>query len=54
MTNSISELTSREVAERIASNPVAVIPFGSIEQHGTRHGQEDRDAIDCIIASVSI
>lgn len=34
MTNSISDLTSREVAERIAANPMAVIPFGSIEQHG--------------------
>lgn len=34
MTNSISDLTSREVAERIATNPMAIIPFGSIEQHG--------------------
>ena len=34
MSQSISELTSREVAEAIARNPVAVIPFGSIEQHG--------------------
>ena len=34
MTHSISDLTSREVAEHIARNPVAVIPFGSIEQHG--------------------
>jgi creatinine amidohydrolase len=34
MTRSISDLTSREVAARISANPVAVIPFGSIEQHG--------------------
>jgi creatinine amidohydrolase len=34
MSHSISELTSREVADHIARNPVAVIPFGSIEQHG--------------------
>jgi creatinine amidohydrolase len=34
MSHSISDLTSREVAEHIARNPVAVIPFGSIEQHG--------------------
>ena len=30
MSHSISELTSREVADHIARNPVAVIPFGSI------------------------
>lgn len=34
MNRSISTLTSREVATQIARNPVAVIPFGSIEQHG--------------------
>jgi creatinine amidohydrolase len=34
MSHSISELTSREVAEHVTRNPVAVIPFGSIEQHG--------------------
>ena len=34
MSHSVSELTSREVADHIARNPVAVIPFGSIEQHG--------------------
>lgn len=34
MSRSISDLTSPEVAEQIARNPVAVIPFGSIEQHG--------------------
>ena len=34
MSHSISDLTSREVADAIARNPVAVIPFGSIEQHG--------------------
>ena len=34
MSHSISELTSREVADHIARNPVAIIPFGSIEQHG--------------------
>lgn len=34
MSHSIIDLTSREVAEHITRNPVAVIPFGSIEQHG--------------------
>lgn len=34
MTHSISDLTSREVAEHIERSPIAVIPFGSIEQHG--------------------
>jgi len=34
MTNSIRELTSPQVAAWIRKNPVAVIPFGSIEQHG--------------------
>ena len=34
MTHSISDLTSREVADHIARSPIAVIPFGSIEQHG--------------------
>ena len=34
MSHSISDLTSREVADHVARNPVAVIPFGSIEQHG--------------------
>ncbi len=34
MSHSISELSSPEVAERIRRNPAAVIPFGSIEQHG--------------------
>ncbi|HSL27344.1 MAG TPA: creatininase family protein [Acidimicrobiia bacterium] len=34
MTQSISDLTSPEVADQIRSSRVAVIPFGSIEQHG--------------------
>ena len=34
MSQSISDLTSPEVGEQISRNPVAVIPFGSIEQHG--------------------
>lgn len=34
MTYSISDLTSPEVAEQIGGNPTAVVPFGSIEQHG--------------------
>lgn len=34
MSRSIGELTSHEVADQIRRNPVAVIPFGSIEQHG--------------------
>jgi creatinine amidohydrolase len=32
--NSISDLTSPEVAELIARSGTAIIPFGSIEQHG--------------------
>ncbi len=31
---SITDLTSPETAAAIARNPVAVIPFGSVEQHG--------------------
>jgi creatinine amidohydrolase len=31
---SIYELTSPEVADRLRATPAAVIPFGSIEQHG--------------------
>lgn len=34
MTKSISDLTSPEVAEAVQGNRTAVIPFGSIEQHG--------------------
>lgn len=34
MTRSLSAMTSPEVTEQIARNPLAVIPFGSIEQHG--------------------
>ncbi len=34
MTTSIYDLTSPDVAARIAARPVAVIPFGSTEQHG--------------------
>lgn len=35
MTHSISELTSPEVVEQVARSRIAVIPFGSIEQHGS-------------------
>lgn len=34
MTNSIYDLTSPATAERIARSRTAVIPFGSVEQHG--------------------
>ncbi|MGH3666015.1 MAG: creatininase family protein [Egibacteraceae bacterium] len=34
MTNDISTLTGPDVAAVIARSPVAVLPFGSIEQHG--------------------
>jgi creatinine amidohydrolase len=34
VSRSIYELTGPEVAEQLASTPVAVLPFGSIEQHG--------------------
>ncbi len=34
MSRNIVHMTRDEVAEQIASNPVAVMPFGSIEQHG--------------------
>lgn len=34
MTRNLSELTSPEVAEALRDSPVAVIPLGSIEQHG--------------------
>ena len=34
MSASIYELTSPEVADRLRAIPAAVIPFGSIEQHG--------------------
>ena len=34
MTRSIYDLTSPEVATLISSNPVAVLSFGSVEQHG--------------------
>lgn len=34
MSRSISDLTSPRVAEQIRRNPVAVLPFGSVEQHG--------------------
>jgi creatinine amidohydrolase len=32
--NSWYDLTSPEVAEAIAGSPIAVLPFGSVEQHG--------------------
>lgn len=34
MTRSLLDLTSPEVAARFGHNPMAVIPFGSVEQHG--------------------
>ncbi len=34
MTNSLYHLTSPEVAEALARSSVAVLPFGSVEQHG--------------------
>ncbi len=34
MSRSISDLTSPRVSEQIRRNPVAVLPFGSVEQHG--------------------
>jgi creatinine amidohydrolase len=34
MSPSIYELTGPEVADHLASTPVAILPFGSIEQHG--------------------
>lgn len=34
MTRSLSAMTSPEVTTQISRNPLAVIPFGSIEQHG--------------------
>lgn len=34
MSRSIYDLTSPDVAEQIRRNPVAVLPFGSVEQHG--------------------
>jgi creatinine amidohydrolase len=34
VTASIHELTSPDVADRLRATPAAVIPFGSIEQHG--------------------
>ncbi len=34
MTHAIGDLTSSEVADQILRNAVAVIPLGSIEQHG--------------------
>jgi len=34
MSNELADLTSPAVAERIRRDPTAVIPFGSVEQHG--------------------
>jgi creatinine amidohydrolase len=34
LSRSLSSLTSPEVAERIGRSPLAVLPFGSVEQHG--------------------
>ena len=53
MSHSISDLTSREVAEHIARNPVAVIPFGSIEQHGP-HLPNGTDTIAAEVVSEAL
>ncbi len=53
MSHSISELTSRQVAEHIARNPVAVIPFGSIEQHGP-HLPNGTDTIAAEVVTESL
>jgi creatinine amidohydrolase len=34
VSTSLSSLTSPEVTEQLARNPLAVLPFGSVEQHG--------------------
>lgn len=34
MVHAIDRMTSPEIAEAIARNPTAVLPFGSVEQHG--------------------
>jgi creatinine amidohydrolase len=34
MTASLYDLTSPEIAEHVARSPIAVLPFGSVEQHG--------------------
>jgi creatinine amidohydrolase len=34
MTQSLYELTSQDVAAALARSPIAVLPFGSVEQHG--------------------
>lgn len=53
MSHSISELTSREVADHVARNPVAVIPFGSIEQHGP-HLPNGTDTIAAEVVSEAL
>ena len=53
MSHSINDLTSREVAEHIARNPVAVIPFGSIEQHGP-HLPNGTDTIAAEVVSEAL
>lgn len=53
MTHSISSLTSREVADHIARNPVAIIPFGSIEQHGP-HLPNGTDTIAAEVVSEAL
>lgn len=50
MTNSLYHLTSPEVAQALARSPVAVIPFGSVEQHGP-HLPAGTDTIAaCVVA----
>ncbi len=34
MTRLLTEMTSPEVEDQVERNPIAVIPFGSVEQHG--------------------
>lgn len=54
MTRSIADLTSPEVAAIVAGNPVAVIPVGSIEQHGPHlPNGTDTFAAELVAADVS-
>ncbi len=50
MTQSIGELTGPEVAQKLRANPVAVIPFGSIEQHGP-HLPNGTDTISAVLVA---
>ena len=53
MTHSISSLTSREVADHIERSPIAVVPFGSIEQHGP-HLPNGTDTIAAEVVSEAL